>query len=130
MARIENWNPPQLSIHTARYEWDVEYAALVHEGGITEKGFIYPARPWTDEAVGNLDFEDEFGSSWAKTGSLDDAFREVADELFYQMHVAMEDWIWDWPTTTRRRNGSVIPEGDRDIIDIGNLYNSQSLEFE
>jgi hypothetical protein len=125
MARIDNWNPPKLSIHTARYSWGVDYAAKVHEGDID-----YPARPWTDEAVGNIDFVEEFSLAWEKTQSLDESFRQVADELFYQMHLAMEDWIWEWPSTTRRKNGAVIPPGDRDIIDTRKLYNSQTLEFE
>ncbi len=30
-----------------QFTWYVDYAALNHEGGITERGRFHPARPWT-----------------------------------------------------------------------------------
>jgi hypothetical protein len=129
MARIENWNPPQLSIHTARYEWDVDYATKVHEGDVTASGGIYPARPWTDDALSRTDIEKEFRQAWIDTEDLDIMFRDVGTVMFNEFHVSMADEKWNWPRTTHRKNQTVV-DSPRDIIDLGNLYNSQSLEFE
>lgn len=130
MARIENWNPPKLSIHTARYEWDVDYATKVHEGDVTASGGVYPARPWTDDALSRLDLERECKQAWNDTENLDEMFQEVGTVLFNEFHVSMASDIWNWPKDTYRKSGEYVPAGPRNIIDLGELYNAQTLEFE
>lgn len=129
MARIENWNPPQLSIHTARYEWDVDYATKVHEGDISRSGNIYPARPWTDDAIGRIDIEREFREAWIDNEDLDDTFRDFAQLMFNEFHVSMASDIWNWPGGTFRKSGEYVTS-PRNVIDTQELYNSQTLEFE
>jgi hypothetical protein len=129
MARIDNWNPPELSFHTARYEWDVDYATKVHEGDISKSGNIYPARPWTDDALSRIDVEREFREAWIDNEDLDDTFRDFAQLMFNEFHVSMADEKWNWPTITQRKNGEAVGS-PRSIIDTQELYNSQSLEFE
>ena len=130
MARIENWNPPQLSIHTARYEWDVDYATKVHEGDISRSGNIYPARPWTDDAIGRIDIEREFREAWIDTEDLGEMFQEVGTILFNEFRISMADGQWNWPNDTWRKSGEFIPAGPRNIPDTYELWNSQTLEFE
>lgn len=129
MARIENWNPPELSFHTARYEWDVDYATKVHEGDISKSGNIYPARPWTDDAIGRIDIEKEFRQAWIDTEDLDTMFQEVGTVMFNEFHVSMADPIWSWPGVTTRKNSDIVGS-PRDIVDLGTLYHSQTLEYE
>jgi len=128
MARIENWNPPKLSVNTAIYEWDVDYAADVHEGVFTDKN-SNPARPWTDDAIGRTNLEQEFRQAYVASEDLDESFQELAQILFNEFHVSMESEIWDWPRQTKRRSGEIV-DSPRNIVDLGDLYDSQTLSFE
>lgn len=42
-----------ISANEAHYKYSVPYAAIVHEGGKTATGKVYPARPWVDSAIFN-----------------------------------------------------------------------------
>jgi hypothetical protein len=128
MARIENWNPPVLKLRTARYEWDVDYATEVHEGRTGADG-SYPGRPWTDDALGRVDVERVMQESYERTDDIQQAFFDFAQVYYDEFHVSMEDSIWSWPKETLRKSGERVGS-PRDIIDLGNLYNSQTLEFE
>jgi len=44
-----------INASTAEFIWDDEVAELVHDGGKIKKGGIYPARPWTEETLKNID---------------------------------------------------------------------------
>ena len=129
MARIENWNPPQIVNKTGIYSWDVSHAAITHEGGETEDGGYILPRPWTDRAISEVDVELEFKTAWDDTYSLDESFESLANVLFGEFHIAMADPVWNWPRATQRKSGEFVPAGQRNIIDFGDLYNSQFLEF-
>ena len=129
MARIENWNPPKLDYTIARYTWDVDYATDVHEGFIRD-GIIFPARPWTDDALGRVDVEEEFRQAWIDSEDLNESFRDFAQVIFNEFRVSMADPIWNWPRDTQRKSGEYVEAGNRNIIDTQELYNSQKLEFE
>lgn len=128
MARIENWNPPKLTNNKAVYEWDVDYAADVHEGSI-RGNVIYPARPWTDEAVGRTDLEKEFRQAWIASKDLDTSFEELSQIMFNEFHVSMASDIWDWNSITQRQSGEVVGS-PRNIVDLGGLYESQTVSLE
>lgn len=125
MARIENWNPPTITNRNATYSWNVDYAALVHEGNY-EAG--YPARPWVDNAVSAIDFEADFAVKYRKSESLDAAFLHVVDVLSEQSLFELTNPVYDWPRNTQRRSGEFVRAGLRDIYDTGRLYSSQSVE--
>ena len=127
MAYITNWNPPMVYDRTCTYEWDVPHAALAHEGAIGDD-FIYPARPWADHAVGQVDAEAEFKVAWDETENLNDSFKSLASVYFGEFHIAMADPIWNWPRITERQSGE-IAGFQRNIIDLGDLYNSQKMTF-
>lgn len=59
LERISDWE--------YRIAYEVNYAAIVHEGAILKNGKEYPARPWIDAAIANLDvaeyFEKQLGDS-------------------------------------------------------------------
>jgi hypothetical protein len=129
MARIENWNPPKLTANKAIYSWDVDYAEKVHEGEIGKNGNVYPARPWTDDALGRMDIEQEFRQAWIAHEDLNDSFEELSQILFNEFHVSMASEIWNWPRDTERKSGERVGS-PRTIIDLGNLYESQSVSFE
>lgn len=128
MARIENWNPPKLTVNKAVYEWGVDYATDVHEGAI-RGDTVFPARPWTDDAIGRTDLEKEFRQAYIDTEDLNQSFEDLAQIMFNEFHVSMASDIWTWPRTTFRKNSDVV-DSPRDIVDLGNLYESQSLSLE
>jgi hypothetical protein len=128
MARIENWNPPKLDLKTAIYTWDVDYAADVHEGK-TGRGGSYPGRPWTDDAIGRVDMERVMYDAYQDSHDIQQAFFDFAQTYYTEFHISMESNTWDWSRATRRKSGEYVEAGSRDIIDLGNLYDSQSLEF-
>ena len=51
---LGNLRKSQFREQTGKYQvkwtWQVDYSALVHEGGRLKKGGEYPARPWTKHA--------------------------------------------------------------------------------
>ena len=53
------------------------------------------------------------------------AFGYVADELDQQFKVEIATPKWDWPRSTKRKNGSTV-SSPRDIVDEGILLASQS----
>ena len=128
MARIENWNPPELNINKTTYLWDVEYATAVHEGEITKDGNILPARPWTDYTIGQINAEQEFRQAYIDSEDLSEAFQDFSTVLFNEFHVSMASDVFSWPRETVRKSGE-IASSPRNIFDLGNLYNSQSMEF-
>lgn len=126
-----DWHPPEIEPITATFSWDVPYAAIVHEGGVTSTGYIYSARPWTDAAIQEDVFmEDVLYDAYVENGeNLNKAFISAMWTLFDSFHNMMSAWEWYWPDDTKRKNGTFVRAGDRDIIDLGNLYDSQTLEF-
>lgn len=124
MAYITNWNPPRIYERTATFEWDVEHAALVHEGAISDSN-IYPARPWTDYAESQIDSELEFKASWDETEDLQESFNALVQTFDGEFKLAISDDIWNWPRETFRQSGEYVPPGLRNIIDQGDLLRSQ-----
>jgi hypothetical protein len=129
MARIENWNPPNLTHTKATFSWNVPYAAAVHEGEITPSGSVLPARPWTDHVVANIDAEREFASAYKDTDDLNNSFQSFVQVYFGEFQDAIASEIWSWPRPTRRTDGSVVTS-PRSIVDTGELLRSQEVELE
>lgn len=44
-----------INASTTEFIWDDEIAELVHDGGKTKKGGAYPARPWTEETLKDIE---------------------------------------------------------------------------
>lgn len=128
MARWENIRLPVIEKPTARLSWNTHYAALVHEGG-ESSDIIYPGRPWTDYALSKLDFEKVFFSNLDDKFDLQTAFNKTVDVFIDFCQEAMTSPVWYWPSTTYRYNGQIIPPGDRDIYDTGELFNSLDVEY-
>lgn len=125
-----SWNPPNLpSNKTAVYTWTAEHSTVVHEGITLRNGTVVEARPWTRQARENLDLLKEFADQYKGTENLDQAFRGTAIAYNRQMQVEISSRVWDWPRDTKRKNGDIVG-APRDIVDRGELANSQSLRFE
>lgn len=121
------WNPPKINRHTATYEWAVDYAWAVHEGGYSDGTRLYP-RPWVWKALqAYINVLEVFLTEYdAREGNIDEAFRKTADELFDAFQTAIEAVIYPYPTTTIRSDGS-IATSPRSIVDTGALRDSQSM---
>lgn len=63
---------PEINGLRVRYTWRVPHAAAVHEGYVTEKGTLVPARPWTGAVLGTepvsgiepFDYRQAFKTIW------------------------------------------------------------------
>jgi hypothetical protein len=56
-----------------------------------------------------------------------EAFGEMVGEFAQEINFQIEDSKWTWPRETVRQNGSVV-SSPRDIVDTGELKNSQFIE--
>jgi hypothetical protein len=125
---------------TARYTWNTDYATYVHEGvtfrrtvrspgkggkWVTiKKGTKYPARRWTEYALANFEFTDVFthlfGTYAAKMPlpeAGNKAFEETCLLLGRAFTEAISSPVWAWK------------DGNRDIVNDGQLRASQRIEF-
>ena len=51
---------------------------------------------------------------------------EYGPLIGFQLQQEISKEQFDWPVPTRRKSGQFVPKGLRDIVDTGNLLNSQS----
>jgi hypothetical protein len=58
---IDSQQEPEFEGDKATIEWTSDHAGIVHEGYVDHS--IYPARPWTEEAARNTDFEGIMGEA-------------------------------------------------------------------
>ena len=130
-----NWNPPKPPTRTtATYTWNPQsddgfhYAALVRNGGTLRSGTRIPPRKWDEYALGKVDLANTFADSFRRSDDLQRAFRDTAQTYNREMQKAIASRIWDWPRRTVRKSGEVVGS-PRDIVDTGNLLDSQKLEF-
>lgn len=56
-----------------------------------------------------------------------ESFNEMVGEFAQEINFQIEDSKWNWPRETVRKNGSVVGS-PRDIVDTGELKNSQFIE--
>jgi hypothetical protein len=59
---------------------------------------------------------------------IDNAFEQLSYKFNDKLQEMITSVIWDWNNVTCRRNGDVVFT-PRDIVDLGGLRDSQSLEF-
>lgn len=124
------WNPPKLTASTAVYEWGVPYAAANHNGAKLRNGGTITPRPWTEYAREEIiDLPDAFVDAFRSTDDLNQSFKITADKYNRAMKVSIRGKFWNWPNTTRRRNGTTVTS-PRDIVDTSDLLNSQTMRFE
>lgn len=58
--------------------------------------------------------------------AIDRAFDATTDRMSQAFDDAIADKIYEYPRATKRRNKSVVTS-PRDILDLGNLYDSKSI---
>ena len=56
-----------------------------------------------------------------------ESFDEMVGEFAQEINFQVEDSKWNWPRETVRKNGTVVGS-PRDIVDTGELKNSQFIE--
>jgi len=56
-----------------------------------------------------------------------ESFDEMVGEFAQEINFQIEDTKWDWPRETVRKNSTVVGS-PRDIVDKGDLKNSQFIE--
>jgi hypothetical protein len=56
------------------------------------------------------------------------AFETTVEAYADQCQAELESEKWDWPRTTHRQNGEVVTS-PRNVIDTGDLINSQEIEY-
>jgi len=128
MSFTLDWHPPEIAPIKATFSWGVDYAAQVHEGAARADGTVQPARPWTDAALIETDVEGDIFDAYQETENVEEAFIAGMWSLFDAFQFMILDPRWYWDRATRRRNRTTV-DSPRDIYDLGNLYDSQTLEF-
>jgi hypothetical protein len=130
------WNKNiNISPKTATYTWSANYAPIVHEGGTRKDGSDLPARPWVWRTVGlngqerRYDIVQDFNDKIRTANSFDELFEDIATELNSEFRKTIEAEIFAWDATTKRKNSSTVTS-PRDIVDLGNLRNSQSMSIQ
>lgn len=130
-----NWKPPKTpSRKTAVYTWDpvsedgFHYAALVRNGGRLRNGTDYPARKFDEKALEQIDLAETFADEFKRNGSLEKAFQNTALAYARETQRAISSRAYSWPRETVRKSGEIAGRR-RDIVDEGNLRDSQKLEF-
>ena len=127
MAKI-TWNPPEVRSRVAHLISEVDYSAVVYFGATRADGTRTPPRPFLTDAASEVDYAYEFAVRYKATKSIDNAFDGVADALYENIKAVIKDERYFWDRVTHRRSGDVVGS-PRDIYDMGDLYNSQRLEF-
>jgi hypothetical protein len=130
------WNKNiNISPKTATYTWSANYAPIVHEGGTRKDGSDLPARPWVWRTVGlngqerRYDIVQDFNDKIRTANSFDELFEDIATELNSEFRKTIEAEIFAWDATTKRKNSSTVTS-PRNIVDLGNLRNSQSMSIQ
>ena len=123
MAKL-NWNDCTIEPQSALFGWATDKAVSVHEGQLLENGRFLPARRWTDVGLFECDPKESFIEHFED--SPVEAFRQMANELNDAFTSAIESPLYSWPNATLRSNG-VLATSPRNIVDTGELQNSQYL---
>tara|TARA_R100000406_G_scaffold67338_1_gene47825 strand:- start:121 stop:552 length:432 start_codon:yes stop_codon:yes gene_type:complete len=58
--------------------------------------------------------------------ALHEALKDTAKKLDTEFQEQITTSKWNWPNDTLRKNKQFIPAGNRDIVDMGDLRDSQS----
>lgn len=129
MAYKLTWKPPALPRQKeAVHSNTAEYAAIVHNGATLRNGGDYPASPWMLTAYfgspAGFDPVSNFVDRFNSRESISDAFHDTANKANSEMKRLLRGKFWDWPRTTKRRNGTEV-SSPRDKVDTRNLLNSQ-----
>lgn len=125
MAKL-TWNPPEITYTKATYRWDADHAARSWFGFKRQDGTTAPARPWTDHAIAGTNIPADMKRNF--NGDIGAAFAQTAHQLGDKFKDSIQDPIWDWDRTTKRKSGQVVTT-PRDIVDTGELLRSQSMEL-
>lgn len=63
----------------------------------------------------------------ARVSRIMQAYQTPMDQ---QLKAEIQAVQYDWPRDTRRRNGTLVPAGPRNIVDLGGLLRSQKRAFD
>lgn len=113
------WHPPVIDLR-ARHHSDAEHSAVVAYGGYRADNTVMPARNFIEDGISSTNF--------AIKGSLRQGFIQLNEELHVNIKNSIVSKKWEWDRPTYRRNGDVVGS-PRDIVDNGELLNSQSWEL-
>ncbi len=129
MAKAK-WNLPELPRQKAVYRWKAEHAVFVHQGYQRQDGTEAPARPWTEYALSQTDIADIFHTEYVRAnGNMLRAWIATAERLDGEFRAAIEAEVYGWDRETVRSGGETVGS-PRDIVDTGELRESQELSFE
>jgi hypothetical protein len=114
---------------TAILSWNVPYAAAVHEGATFKSGTEMPSRPWVIYSAEEYDFLSQYKYNFIHNSyNFRQAFINVANEFGEVCQESIRSPVWQWNRLTVRRSGEVVTS-PRNIVDLGNLLASYSLEI-
>ena len=129
MVKVK-WNFPELPKQKAVYTWHCDHAVFVHQGYQRQDGTEAPARRWTDYALSQADLANIFHTELVRAnGNMLRAWIATAERFDGELRAAIEAEVYGWDRETVRSSGETV-SSPRDIIDTGELRESQELSFE
>lgn len=112
------WQPPKINSMMAHHESGAEHSVFVVTGGYRSDGSVMPGRDFFQSAIDKTNFT-------ITNGDIETGFNQINEELHINIKDAIASKQWEWDRTTYRRNGEVATS-PRNIVDTGELLNSQS----
>ncbi len=128
MARLERWNPPKFEHTRAVHGWHESHAPFVHNGVTRLDGSKMPARPWVDRTLSEIDVKQLIANEIKKAGDISKGFHNANLIIAQYFQMSIESPEWEWDRETRRKNGEIVLS-PRNIVDLGNLRDSQDLKM-
>lgn len=123
------WNDLKLEPSKATIKYTAGHAAAIHNGATYRDGRPdLPPSPWVLTTVKETDCPALFVSNY--NGDVKRAFALFIEDLALKMQTNLATKRWYHPRDTQRKNGELVKAGNRDRIDLGELYDSQEISIE
>lgn len=113
------FNAPKIPAYKARHNSDANYSTIVVNGAYRDDGSIMPARDFISDAVAMTDF------SICNGADIKQEFIDINNRLHTNIKSSIQSDKWEWDRETCRKSGQVV-DSPRNIVDTGELLNSQS----
>lgn len=119
------WNPPKIDKQIAKFNWQADYAAEVHEGAFYLNGVRGIGRPWTDVTISETDIPRLFADNFK--GDIGETFEATAHDLADKFSDVIDNYDWGVEGSNEKTFRTGVPTW-KYISDSGELRDSLLLE--
>lgn len=127
MAKVTGFTQHKLpSVMRSRHVSGADYSADVFFPAYRADGSTRPGRPWFWAAFEQFDLAQAIADRMRSPSDMQKAFAAAALDFHGIVLDEIESKKWEWDRLTRRKNGALVGS-PRDIVDTGELRNSQEF---